>query len=213
MRIDLLQKKMETMGLTQRDVAERARISRSAFNRKMNGVSPFDVDEAMRVLYVLGIVEPKEIVEYMGSYDFKAWINGQISGAIGGERVSHTTDSPKAFTDASNEMLHGAFEAIDSALWSAVEYPIGGIDSRLESLDGCIECLEAYIEARRKAFDELLHDPRFWCFPVSRRPAEVMADSGEDKPDDRAMRHWFARIRRSSCLSTGAPTHRTTKTI
>lgn len=87
MRIDLLQKRMEAMGLSQRDVVEQARISRSAFNRKMNGVSPFDVDEAMRVLYVLGIVEPEEIVEYMGSYDFKAWINEQISGVIGGERV------------------------------------------------------------------------------------------------------------------------------
>jgi len=90
MRIDLLQKRMEAMGLSQRDVAEQARISRSAFNRKMNGVSPFDVDEAMRVIYVLGIVEPEEIVEYMGSYDFKAWINEQISGAIGGERVEDT---------------------------------------------------------------------------------------------------------------------------
>ena len=103
--------------------------------------------------------------------------------------MAHTTDSPKAITDASNEALHGAFEAIDSALWSAVEDPIGGIDRRTESLAGCIECLEAYIAARRKAFDELLHDPRFWCFPVSRRPAEVVADSGEDKPDDQRANH------------------------
>ena len=38
-----------------RQVAEAAGISKSAFSAKVNGQRPFDVDEANRILAVLGI--------------------------------------------------------------------------------------------------------------------------------------------------------------
>lgn len=86
-----------------------------------------------------------------------------------------------------NEKYHKVFEAVDAAMWNSIEEPTGGIDKRAKSLNNCVGCIEAYIETRRKAFEDLLQDERFWRFPVSLRPAEKMNNSSEDKAgDDRA---------------------------
>ena len=51
---------MFNAGLSQREVAERAKISKSAFNAKINGQRPFDTDEAVRICEVLGITDNKQ---------------------------------------------------------------------------------------------------------------------------------------------------------
>ena len=50
-------------GMSQREVAEKAKISKSAFSAKINGQRPFDTDEAVRVCDVLGIVDNAKKVE------------------------------------------------------------------------------------------------------------------------------------------------------
>ena len=57
MKRNLLRAEIAAQGLSQREVAEKAKISRSAFNAKINGLRPFDTDEAVRVCEVLGIVD------------------------------------------------------------------------------------------------------------------------------------------------------------
>lgn len=55
MQSNLLRAEIASKGLSQREVAARAKISRSAFSAKINGQRPFDTDEAVRVCEVLGI--------------------------------------------------------------------------------------------------------------------------------------------------------------
>ncbi len=55
MQANLLRAEIAAQGLSQREVAERAKISRSAFSAKINGQRPFDTEEAVRVCEVLGI--------------------------------------------------------------------------------------------------------------------------------------------------------------
>lgn len=63
MRGNLLRAEIATQGLSQREVAERANISRSAFSAKINGQRPFDTDEAVRICEVLKIVDNQRKVE------------------------------------------------------------------------------------------------------------------------------------------------------
>ena len=55
MKGNLLRAEIAAKGLSMRQVAERAGISKSAFSAKVNGQRPFDVDEANRILAVLEI--------------------------------------------------------------------------------------------------------------------------------------------------------------
>ena len=57
MKANLLRAVIAERGMSQREVAEKAKISRSAFSAKINGQRPFDTDEAVRVCDVLGIVD------------------------------------------------------------------------------------------------------------------------------------------------------------
>lgn len=63
MKGNLLRAEIAAQGLSQREVAERANISRSAFNAKLNGQRPFDTDEAVRVCEVLNIKDNQRKVE------------------------------------------------------------------------------------------------------------------------------------------------------
>jgi plasmid maintenance system antidote protein VapI len=63
MQGNLLRAEIAAQGLSCREVAERANISRSAFSAKINGQRPFDTDEAVRVCNVLGIVDNRKKVE------------------------------------------------------------------------------------------------------------------------------------------------------
>ena len=60
MQGNLLRAEIAAQGLSQREVAERAKISRSAFSAKINGQRPFDTEEAVRVCEVLGISDNKK---------------------------------------------------------------------------------------------------------------------------------------------------------
>jgi transcriptional regulator with XRE-family HTH domain len=63
MQGNLLRAEMAVKGMSQREVAEKAQISKSAFSAKINGQRPFDTDEAVRVCNVLGIVDNAKKVE------------------------------------------------------------------------------------------------------------------------------------------------------
>ena len=63
MKANLLRAEIAAQGMSQREVAEKARISRSAFCAKINGQRPFDTDEAVRVCEVLGINDNYKKVE------------------------------------------------------------------------------------------------------------------------------------------------------
>ena len=60
---NLLRAELALKGMSQREVAEKAKISKSAFSAKINGQRPFDTDEAVRVCDVLGIVDNAKKVE------------------------------------------------------------------------------------------------------------------------------------------------------
>ena len=63
MQGNLLRAELALKGMSQREVAEKANISKSAFSAKINGQRPFDTDEAVRVCDVLGIVDNAKKVE------------------------------------------------------------------------------------------------------------------------------------------------------
>lgn len=63
MQGNLLRAELALKGMSQREVAEKAKISKSAFSAKINGQRPFDTDEAVRVCDVLGIVDNAKKVE------------------------------------------------------------------------------------------------------------------------------------------------------
>ena len=63
MQGNLLRAEMAVRGMSQREVAEKAKISKSAFSAKINGQRPFDTDEAVRVCDVLGIIDNAKKVE------------------------------------------------------------------------------------------------------------------------------------------------------
>ncbi|MBQ6483084.1 MAG: helix-turn-helix transcriptional regulator [Anaerolineaceae bacterium] len=44
-------------GYTQTQIAERMKLSKSAFSKKMNGIVPFTVDEAMNLADILSITD------------------------------------------------------------------------------------------------------------------------------------------------------------
>lgn len=63
MQMGLLRAEMAYQGMSQRETAERAKISKSAFSAKINGQRPFDTDEAVRICEVLGITDDKKKVD------------------------------------------------------------------------------------------------------------------------------------------------------
>lgn len=63
MQGNLLRAELALKGMSQREVAEKANISKSSFNAKINGQRPFDTDEAVRVCDVLGINDNAKKVE------------------------------------------------------------------------------------------------------------------------------------------------------
>ena len=63
MKANLLRAEMAMKGMSQREVAEKARISKSAFSAKINEQRPFDTDEAVRICDVLGISDNAKKVE------------------------------------------------------------------------------------------------------------------------------------------------------
>ena len=63
MQGNLLRAEMALKGMSQREVAEMAKISKSAFSAKINGQRPFDTDEAVRVCDVLDIIDNAKKVE------------------------------------------------------------------------------------------------------------------------------------------------------
>lgn len=63
MQANLLRAEMALKGMSQRELAKRANISKSALSAKINGQRPFDTDEAVRVCDVLGIMENAKKVE------------------------------------------------------------------------------------------------------------------------------------------------------
>lgn len=63
MKANLLRAEMAVKGMSQREVAEKAQISKSAFSAKINGQRPFDTEEAVRVCDVLGIIDNAKKVE------------------------------------------------------------------------------------------------------------------------------------------------------
>lgn len=63
MKANLLRAEMAMKGMSQREVAEKAQISKSTFSAKINGQRPFDTDEAVRVCDVLGIIDNAKKVE------------------------------------------------------------------------------------------------------------------------------------------------------
>ena len=63
MKANLLRAEMVMKGMSQREVAEKAQISKSAFSAKINGQRPFDTEEAVRVCDVLGIIDNAKKVE------------------------------------------------------------------------------------------------------------------------------------------------------
>ena len=63
MKANLLRAEMAMKGMSQREVAEKAQISKSTFSAKINGQRPFDTEEAVRVCDVLGIIDNAKKVE------------------------------------------------------------------------------------------------------------------------------------------------------
>lgn len=63
MKANLLRAEIAAKDMSQREVAERAKISRSAFSAKINGQRPFDTDEVVRICDVLEIVDNARKVE------------------------------------------------------------------------------------------------------------------------------------------------------
>lgn len=63
MKGNLLRAEIAAKGMSQREVAEKAKISRSAFSAKINGQRPFDTDEAVRLCDVLEIIDNARKVE------------------------------------------------------------------------------------------------------------------------------------------------------
>ena len=63
MKANLLRAEMAVKGMSQREVAEKAQISKSAFSAKINGQRPFDTDEAVRICDVLGIDDNAKKIE------------------------------------------------------------------------------------------------------------------------------------------------------
>lgn len=60
MQASLLRAEIAAQGMSYREVAEKAHISRSAFSAKINGQRSFDTDEAVRICEVLGIQDNKK---------------------------------------------------------------------------------------------------------------------------------------------------------
>ena len=60
MQANLLRAEIAYQGLSHREIAKRAKISKSAFSAKINGQRPFDTDEAVRICQVLGITVVKK---------------------------------------------------------------------------------------------------------------------------------------------------------
>ena len=63
MQANRLRAEIALKGLTQREVAKRANISKSVFNAKINGLRAFDTDEAVRICEVLGIDDDRKKIE------------------------------------------------------------------------------------------------------------------------------------------------------
>lgn len=63
MRCNLLKAEIAAREMTYREVAEKAGISKSTFSAKINGQRPFDVDEVLRIVDVLGITDNQRKVE------------------------------------------------------------------------------------------------------------------------------------------------------
>lgn len=63
MRCNLLKAEIAAREMTYREVAEKAGISKSTFSAKINGKRPFDVDEVLRIVDVLGITDNQRKVE------------------------------------------------------------------------------------------------------------------------------------------------------
>lgn len=63
MQMNLLRAEIAAQGMSHREVAQKAGISRSAFSAKINGQRPFDTDEAVRVCAVLGIADNAKKVQ------------------------------------------------------------------------------------------------------------------------------------------------------
>lgn len=60
MKANLLRAEIAFQGLSYREIAEKAKISKSSFSAKINGQRPFDTDEASRICEVLGITDNKK---------------------------------------------------------------------------------------------------------------------------------------------------------
>lgn len=63
MNTNLLRAEMAMQGMTGRQVAEKAGISRSAFSAKLNGIRSFDADEVIRICDVLAIHDPQKKID------------------------------------------------------------------------------------------------------------------------------------------------------
>lgn len=59
-RTNLLKAKMVENGLTQRSLARDMGISKNTMNLKINGISPFTVDELQKMCALLGLESPEE---------------------------------------------------------------------------------------------------------------------------------------------------------
>lgn len=60
MKTNLLKAEIAKQEMSYREVAEKAKISRSAFSAKINGQRSFDTDEAVRICEVLGIIDNQD---------------------------------------------------------------------------------------------------------------------------------------------------------
>lgn len=63
MKANLLKAEMAAQGLSMRELAEKARISRSTLSAKLNGQRAFDTEEAIRLCEILNITDNQRKVE------------------------------------------------------------------------------------------------------------------------------------------------------
>lgn len=63
MKANLLKAEMAARGMSLRELAEKADISRSTLSAKMNGQRSFDTDEAVRICEILSITDNQRKVE------------------------------------------------------------------------------------------------------------------------------------------------------
>ena len=61
MNKQLLQNKMEALGISINEMIARLNMSRSAFYRKCNGKSEFTLEEMKKIMAILGEEDPREI--------------------------------------------------------------------------------------------------------------------------------------------------------